>query len=301
MRAVSEKTDVGVLVGRFQVPELHKAHMDIINHVIDNHDLTAIFLGMSPTLVTRNNPLNFPSRKQMLVDAFGDKIHSILYIKDMRDDKKWSRSLDGMIRDVVPNKTITLYGGRESFISHYSGLFDCQELEQESYISGSVIRKMISNKSNTSSDFREGVIWAAHNQYVKAMPTVDVAIWDERHEKLLMARKPGEDKLRFVGGFVDPKESLEKCVRREVSEETHLEVGDIKYIGSAPIDDWRYKRERDGIITMFFSVTRTYGKPTADDDIAELRWVQFSQLKKINLVEEHAILLDLLMDFQKGV
>lgn len=38
--------------------------------------------------------------------------------------------------------------------------------------------------------------------------------------------------LTLVAGFVETGESLEECVRREVKEETDLEIEDIKYVGS---------------------------------------------------------------------
>lgn len=39
--------------------------------------------------------------------------------------------------------------------------------------------------------------------------------------KLLLARKPNETKLRFIGGFVDPSDiSYEKAAVREFMEET---------------------------------------------------------------------------------
>ena len=36
----------------------------------------------------------------------------------------------------------------------------------------------------------------------------------------------------LVAGFVEPGETLEQCVEREVKEETTLEIKDIRYIGS---------------------------------------------------------------------
>ena len=38
----------------------------------------------------------------------------------------------------------------------------------------------------------------------------------------------------MIAGFVEPGESLEGTVRREVGEEVGLEVGEIRYLGSQP-------------------------------------------------------------------
>ncbi len=35
---VNKPTDVGVIVGRFQVNELHEAHIDLITSVTNKHD-----------------------------------------------------------------------------------------------------------------------------------------------------------------------------------------------------------------------------------------------------------------------
>lgn len=50
------------------------------------------------------------------------------------------------------------------------------------------------------------------------------------------ARPPGEGLLDFPGGFVDPGESAEECVVREVQEELGIEVDarTLAYLGSFP-------------------------------------------------------------------
>ncbi|MDE6578089.1 MAG: NUDIX domain-containing protein, partial [Muribaculaceae bacterium] len=40
------------------------------------------------------------------------------------------------------------------------------------------------------------------------------------------------DVLTLVAGYVETGESLEECVRREIKEETNLDVSDVKYFGS---------------------------------------------------------------------
>jgi len=171
--------DVGVIVGRFQVHELHTAHLDLIQSVCSEHEKVIIFLGLSPLMVTQNNPLDFESRKQMILDKFPNVI--ILYIKDSHSDEIWSNDLDEKIKDILgPNQSAVLYGSRDSFISRYHGKYSTQELMQEIYVSGSETRKSISKKVKNAPEFRAGVIWAAYNQYPKCYPTVDVAILVEQ-------------------------------------------------------------------------------------------------------------------------
>jgi len=280
-----EATSTGCIVGRFQVDKLHQGHIDLIQTVLDKHSKVIVFLGLSQCKCTKNNPLDFEARKQMLLDEFPDLI--VLYIKDVSCDEVWSNKIDEQIGDMIgPNQTVTLYGSRDSFISHYKGRFGCQELLQEVYLSATDIRQQISNKVKSSPDFRAGVIWATHHQYPKALMTVDVAIFNEDYSMLLLAKKPHEKKYRFVGGFVEPGHTLEQTVRKEVNEETHLEVGDVKYVGSEHINDYRYAGEVDQITTSLFTCKVTYGRPTPDDDIQELKWFQVEDISLENDVME---------------
>ena len=253
------KADVAVIAARFQVHELHSAHEDLIKSVCNEHDKVIIFLGLSPLMVTQNNPLDFESRKQMILKQFPEV--NVLYIKDVNNDEAWSERLDEQISDIVsPNQSVVLYGSRDSFIDHYSGKFNTIELQQETFISGTEIRKSIGRKVKNTPAFRAGVIWAAYNQYPKVYATVDVAILDEDEKRLLLARKPFEKLYRFVGGFADPKSSsYEEDARREVAEEAGIEITDPQYVGSYYIDDWRYRSEVDKIKTLFFKARIMFG------------------------------------------
>lgn len=64
---MSDSKDIGVIVGRFQVNELHPGHLELINDVTARHKRMIVFLGVAPVLVTRNNPLDFITRKEMLL------------------------------------------------------------------------------------------------------------------------------------------------------------------------------------------------------------------------------------------
>lgn len=299
MKEKTTKMDVAVIVARFQVHSLSEAHIDLIETVRSKHNKVIIFLGLSPVLGTRNNPLDFESRKQMILEKFPDV--NVLYIKDVPDDKVWSKKLDEQISDMLlPNQTVALYGGRDSFISHYYGKFPTIELEATSYLSGTELRKDISSKVKSSADFRAGVIWATHNRWPSVQATVDVAIYDFDKNRLLLIRKNGESRFRFVGGFAQPdSDNFEEDARREVMEEAGVEISDIKYIDSFKVDDWRFRNEIDKIKSLFFIASYTFGYPRIQDtvEIAEARWFELTELVKDGeivdgkIVEEHVPLL----------
>lgn len=70
-------------------------------------------------------------------------------------------------------------------------------------------------------------------------PAMIVAVVKEG--KLLMGHGANFPPGRFsvLAGFVEPGESLEECVRREVFEETKVKVKNIRYFGSQP---WPFPR-----------------------------------------------------------
>lgn len=70
--------------------------------------------------------------------------------------------------------------------------------------------------------------------YPTVSPAIIVAV--EREGKLLLARSPHFPKGRYsvLAGFVEPGETLEQAVVREVLEEVSVRVKEIRYFGSQP-------------------------------------------------------------------
>ncbi|MGQ0611042.1 MAG: NAD(+) diphosphatase [Paracoccaceae bacterium] len=57
-----------------------------------------------------------------------------------------------------------------------------------------------------------------------------------RGERLLLGRSPGwpEGMYSTLAGFMEPGETVEAAVRREVAEETGIVVGEVRYVSSQP-------------------------------------------------------------------
>jgi len=70
--------------------------------------------------------------------------------------------------------------------------------------------------------------------YPLICPAIIVAV--EREGMILLARSPRFPKGRYsvLAGFVEPGESLEDTVRREVMEEVSIELDEVRYFGSQP-------------------------------------------------------------------
>lgn len=284
-----KQTDIGVIIGRFQIHELHQAHIDLIETVLSKHEKVIVFLGTSVT-ITRKNPLDFLTRKLMLDNEFGNKISVILPLPDQKCDLMWSHSIDVKIKEVFNKGTVTLYGSRDSFISHYKGIFKTKELEPTVYVSATKIRDKIAKAVQSTSIFRAGVIYGTYAQWPSPYPTVDIVI--RNGDKILLGKKPNENEWRFVGGFVDSSdENYESAAKREALEETGLELDSFKYICSKKIQDWRYKGTERSIITTLFEATYIFGTPSPNDDISELKWFDINSLPI--LVDEHKNLMNI--------
>ena len=289
---VTKATDVGVIVGRFQVNELHEAHVDLITSVLNKHDRVLVFLGNSTIRNTLNNPLDYRARRTMIADKFpAVEIH---YINDNPSDSTWTKNLDKLIGEqLLPMQTVTLYGSRDSFLKCYTGKYTTCELEATTFISGTEVRRRVCNNYPPTADYRAGMIAATAYRFPTAFQTVDIAVVNDKGE-LLLARKPEEKKWRFIGGFSDPASvSLEEDAKREVQEEAGVEVGNITYLGSTLINDWRYRGEIDKIKTALFVAKYVFGKPEGADDVAEVKWVSINNLTKNDIVETHHVLIDM--------
>lgn len=280
-------TQHGVIIGRFQTPELHSEHIKLIQYVLDRHEKVILFLGVSPTLANKKHPMDFITRKYMIEEQFGISKLTIMPLSDNKSNEIWSKQLDSKIKEVFPLGSVTIYGSRDSFIPYYFGVNKTLELQPDVFVSATDIREVASKKVISSSEFRAGIIYSVYNQFPVVYSTVDVAII--KNDEILLGQKLGETEWRFIGGFVDTTdESDEAAAKRETLEETSLEVADLEYVCSMQVEDWRYRGIKDrSIMTRFFKAKYIFGCPTPQDDINALKWFKLTPELENILVEEH--------------
>jgi NAD+ diphosphatase len=70
--------------------------------------------------------------------------------------------------------------------------------------------------------------------YPKISPVIIVAVVREGKLLLASSRAYRRNFYSLLAGYVEPGESFEECVKREVKEEVGIEVDDIRYFGSQP-------------------------------------------------------------------
>lgn len=281
---------VAIIIGRFQDETVCQRMDSFISKVRASHDKTMLLLGLSPIKATKDNPLDFETRKLMIQSEYPNL--QIGYIKDSHDDGLWSQDVDEQVKKFAKGADVTIYGGEFTVLNVYNGKYNTEALPNETYVNSELERKRVASNVKETADFRAGVIWATQNQYPKVYPTVDVAVFKDG--KLLLARKPNEALFRFIGGFVDPNEKFSVSAKREVKEEANIDVYDVEYIDTFVIPDWRYKGTCDCITTTLFIAKYGGGVPKAQDDIAELKWSE--HVSEDEIVPEHRELLRELID-----
>lgn len=114
----------------------------------------------------------------------------------------------------------------------------------------------------------------ATEHYPRTDPAVIMTVVDES-DRLLLGRQASWPERRFstLAGFVEPGESLERAVAREVAEEVGLTVREVRYVGSQP---WPFPSS-----LMLGFVARVEGEePRVDGvEIAEARWFDHGELE----------------------
>lgn len=111
--------------------------------------------------------------------------------------------------------------------------------------------------------------------YPKVAPCAIVLV--TRGDELLLAQAAGRGPGFYstLAGFVEPGESVEATVRREVYEEVGVTVGDLTYFGSQP---WPFP----GQLMLGFFATYQSGEITPDpDEIADARWFAADDLPPV--------------------
>lgn len=128
--------------------------------------------------------------------------------------------------------------------------------------------------------------------YRNPTPTVDAIL--QKGTKVLMVRRskePFKGMLALPGGFVNEGETVEEAMKREVLEETSLEVEPIEILGvySDPTRD-----PRKHTMTVVFVAIITGGAEKSGDDAAGLEWVELADPGKVAF--DHA---QMLADYRK--
>lgn len=160
---------VGVIVGRFQVPELTEGHRWLISKALKNFDKVLILIGDTKILTTgykrmdSHDPYPYSFRKSMIRKKFPKTI--ILRFEDVGYLPLWNQKLDNLLESMELGEYF-MVGSRDSFVNNYSGKYEKYFIESPiEDVSGTVTREEVYQEANDSNfspspEFLKGVLWA---------------------------------------------------------------------------------------------------------------------------------------------
>ncbi len=287
---------IGVIVARFQIDDLHEGHKYLIDAARTASSRVIVFLGVSPVRGSIQNPLDFESRKQMVLQNYPYNV-TVLPLMDTYDNKSWSAELDRRIDEAAPGQNVMLYSGEAGFRSAYCGVHSFYDLQNIDSLTATQVRNSLAGAPLNSADFRAGVIYGAASKRPVIVPTVDIAVWrkTENGVEVLLGQRPGLNHLRFPGGFVDfDDHNFEVAASRELKEETGIDRRGLDYIGTQSIDaDWRYCSCPDmKIMTTLFAMELGEQDKVKEDltEFSGMYWIGADTANIMSVEDSHRAL-----------
>ena len=109
--------------------------------------------------------------------------------------------------------------------------------------------------------------------YAHSAPAVSALVVDDAGRMLLgrRAHEPDAGLWDVLGGFLDEGEHPLDGLRRELLEETDLEVEPEGFLG-AYLDTYGEGPEATSVLNLVWETRIVSGEPSPADDVSELRW-----------------------------
>ena len=127
-----------------------------------------------------------------------------------------------------------------------------------------------------STDISKRCTHCGKEVWPQVAPAIIVRICKEEKILLVHARNfRHAERYGLVAGFVETGETLEQCVEREVMEETHLRIKNLRYFGSQP---WPYP---SGIMIGFTADYESGELHLQDEELSRGGWFDRAHMPEI--------------------
>lgn len=119
------------------------------------------------------------------------------------------------------------------------------------------------------------------DHFPRTDPAVIMLVHDGERCLLSNHARMREGMYSTLAGFVEPGETLEGAVRREVMEETGIRVGNVIYAGSQP---WPFPT---ALMLGYYAEALSYDISLDDDELDDAQWFSRDDLKNFSDVGKH--------------
>ena len=116
-----------------------------------------------------------------------------------------------------------------------------------------------------------------HRHFPRLDPAIIVLVTDGERVLLGRAARWPPGWYSTLAGFVEPGETLEATIRREVFEEAGITVSATRYFGS---ESWPFPRS---LMLGFFAQAQTSEIARRDAELEDARWFDAAQLRELQL------------------
>jgi nicotinamide-nucleotide adenylyltransferase len=228
---------VGLFIGRFQ--PLHKGHVEVMKTIAETLDKLVIAIGSSNKSNTQENPFTADEREMMIKLSLNVKNYELVKIPDFDDYPKW---VNYVIQN-SPHFDVVFSGNAVVKKLFEEKGYSVQNIPVSAYVSASQIRQMIFDNADYKHYLPEGTLQILKEMkgvekikkiYNKAIyknpPTaVDVVMeyYNPDFKGIILIKRgnePFKGKWALPGGFQEEGHSFEYTAKKEMREETNLEI-----------------------------------------------------------------------------
>jgi NAD+ diphosphatase len=114
-----------------------------------------------------------------------------------------------------------------------------------------------------------------HRHFPRLDPAIIVLVTDGDRALLGRSARFPPGFYSTLAGFVEPGESIEEALRREVFEEAGIRVGATRYFGSEP---WPFPRS---LMLGFFAIAQSAAITLRDAELEDARWFERDELRAL--------------------
>ena len=305
---------LGVLIGRFQVPQMHEGHRFIVRQMMEQCDQVLVLFGSANRTRSVKNPFTYRERREEALKLFPNiwtaPLNDYLY-----NDSQWMADVAATIEDARVEACdqfetaveVVLYGHHKDGNDYLKWFpqFEYVNINSDIDISGTEVRNSYAHllPENVQADMK---YFAKERQTFKSYPYPDSlniccgdAVVECLGHILLIKRKftPGAGNWALPGGHKNTDETFLQCALRELKEETNIRVPEPVLLGSIKSTRLFDSPKRSSGIPKLTLAVHLVVKPNPDgslprangsDDAAETSWVPIADvLNKLKLHDDH--------------